>query len=202
MVRYIHLNPLRAGLVSTLDDLDAYPWCGHSVLMRRNEMSGQSTAEVLLRFGTAIPSATANYRTFIQDGIKMGRRDELVGIGILKGNRALEQELQDSRILGAGDFVDQVLCHTRTAPPENKATLDQIIELVLKKLEISETELMSRAKGGRVALARSIICHAAYSSGYRGIDIARRLDITGSGVTIAARRGKEVIQNYPHLLTL
>lgn len=30
LVRYIHLNPLRAGLVDTVQKLDWYRWCGHS----------------------------------------------------------------------------------------------------------------------------------------------------------------------------
>ena len=31
LVRYIHLNPLSAGLVNSLTELDGYPWSGHSV---------------------------------------------------------------------------------------------------------------------------------------------------------------------------
>lgn len=31
LVRYIHLNPLRAGLVPDMDALDRYPRCGHGV---------------------------------------------------------------------------------------------------------------------------------------------------------------------------
>jgi putative transposase len=33
LVRYIHLNPLRAGMVYDLDKLDRYPWSGHAVLL-------------------------------------------------------------------------------------------------------------------------------------------------------------------------
>jgi len=33
LVRYIHLNPLRAGIVEELKTFDAYPYCGHSALM-------------------------------------------------------------------------------------------------------------------------------------------------------------------------
>jgi REP element-mobilizing transposase RayT len=33
LVRYIHLNPLRAKLVKSLDKLDRYRWSGHGVLM-------------------------------------------------------------------------------------------------------------------------------------------------------------------------
>jgi hypothetical protein len=33
LVRYIHLNHLRAGLVAELKSLDKYPYSGHGVLM-------------------------------------------------------------------------------------------------------------------------------------------------------------------------
>jgi REP element-mobilizing transposase RayT len=33
MVRYIHLNPLRAGVVKDLKALVKYAWCGHSALI-------------------------------------------------------------------------------------------------------------------------------------------------------------------------
>jgi hypothetical protein len=34
-VAYIHLNPLRAGLVDSLAQLAMYPWRGHVVLMNK-----------------------------------------------------------------------------------------------------------------------------------------------------------------------
>lgn len=39
LVRYIHLNPLRAGIVDGLQALNEYGYCGHSALMgkSRNE---------------------------------------------------------------------------------------------------------------------------------------------------------------------
>jgi len=33
LVRYIHLNPLRARLVSDISELNHYPYCGHSALL-------------------------------------------------------------------------------------------------------------------------------------------------------------------------
>ena len=35
LIRYIHLNPLRAGLVKGLKELDKYPWAGHCTILGR-----------------------------------------------------------------------------------------------------------------------------------------------------------------------
>ena len=39
LIRYIHLNPLRAGLVNDLKKLDKYPWTGHSAIMGKRKNS-------------------------------------------------------------------------------------------------------------------------------------------------------------------
>jgi hypothetical protein len=129
----------------------------------------------------------------------MGRRDEFVGIGLFRGNRGLFNELQDSRVLGNGDFAEQILRQTEAELPSEKITLDSIVEAVMATLDVTETELMSRTRAMSLANARSIICHMAYVFGHRVVDIARRLNIAGAGVTVAARRGKELIKNYPDL---
>src|SRR5919198_4259249 len=61
LVRYIHLNPLRAGIVPSLSGLDSYPWCGHSVILGKGGMPGQSVSEVLGFFGKRIGTARKNY---------------------------------------------------------------------------------------------------------------------------------------------
>ncbi len=37
LIRYIHLNPLRAKLVKDLKELDKYPWTGHSAILGRRK---------------------------------------------------------------------------------------------------------------------------------------------------------------------
>ena len=39
LIRYIHLNPLRAKLVHDLKGLDKYPWTGHSAILGRGKNS-------------------------------------------------------------------------------------------------------------------------------------------------------------------
>jgi REP element-mobilizing transposase RayT len=202
LVRYIHLNPLRAGLVTTLDELDRYPWSGHSVVMKNNELPGQETVEILTRFAKTSSVARKHYRLFINDGISMGRRNDLVGIGMFHSDESPERELKDSRVLGGGDFVEQILLHTGSRGATKTLTLDHIIGTVLDVLKVSPTELMTRKRALPLAEARSLICYIASLSGHRGIDIARRLNISGAGVTVAAQRGKMLVDTYPQLKIL
>ncbi len=89
LVRYIHLNPLRAGLVTTVDALDRYRWSGHSVLMGKHLLPGQNTNEILLRFGSMPPSARANYKAFVAGGASTDKRNDLIGGGV---RRSLQSE--------------------------------------------------------------------------------------------------------------
>ena len=54
LVRYIHLNPLRAHLVPDLGALDTYPWSGHATLLASRSQSWQDTDFVLAHFGARV----------------------------------------------------------------------------------------------------------------------------------------------------
>jgi hypothetical protein len=51
LLRYIHLNPVRAKTVTTLKELDRYPWSGHSTLMGNARQDWMDTVYVLSQFG-------------------------------------------------------------------------------------------------------------------------------------------------------
>ena len=51
LVSYIHLNPLRAGLVSSLEELANYPWSGHATVINRIKRDWQDREYVLHYFG-------------------------------------------------------------------------------------------------------------------------------------------------------
>ncbi len=119
LVRYIHLNPLRAGIVKDMDELDRYRWSGHAVLVGRCRRDWQDRAEILVRFSTKKRESISRYRQFAEDGIAQGRREELTGGGLRRSAGGWEalQDLRiageywrgDERILGDGDFVNAVL---------------------------------------------------------------------------------------------
>ena len=84
LVRYLHLNPLRAGVVPDLRQLHGYPWTGHSAILGRVPRHWQATQEVLTRFGPTPRQARAAYCGFMAAGLSQGRRPELEGGGLLR----------------------------------------------------------------------------------------------------------------------
>jgi putative transposase len=84
LVRYIHLNPLRAGIVKDLHELDGYAFGGHSVLMGKGSYDWQDKEAVLNRFGSRVGLARRRYREFVEKGIALGKRPDLVGGGLVR----------------------------------------------------------------------------------------------------------------------
>ena len=79
LVRYIHLNPLRAKLVRSLADLANYPWCGHGSILGVRKREWQDNGYVLRWFGSK-----EGYRDFVKQGMGQGSRPELVGGGLIR----------------------------------------------------------------------------------------------------------------------
>jgi putative transposase len=118
LVRYIHLNPLRARLVSTMPELDAYPYCGHSAIMNVKP-SFADIDFILQQFDKRTRTARKLYREFVECGIGKGRRTDLTGGGLIRSSGGWEVLLTerskgfkskgDECILGGGDFVERIL---------------------------------------------------------------------------------------------
>jgi hypothetical protein len=56
LVRYIHLNPIRAGIVKDLKSFNGYAYAGHSIIMGKRKNSWQDTDSVLQLFGKSQPT--------------------------------------------------------------------------------------------------------------------------------------------------
>jgi hypothetical protein len=111
LTRYIHLNPLRAGIVANKKDLDTYPWTGHSAIIGKLKREWQDSDTILAYFGRTKREAIGGYNRFVAQGITQGKRKELVGGGLIRSlggwsqvvslRRKGEQVASDQRILGS-----------------------------------------------------------------------------------------------------
>jgi chromosomal replication initiation ATPase DnaA len=75
-----------------------------------------------------------------------------------------------------------------------------LIERIAGFLGVTPEALRQRSKGKRLAEARSVISYVAVREmGHNGAEVARALNITRSGVSIAAGRGEEILRNNESL---
>jgi putative transposase len=84
LVRYIHLNPLRAGLVPDLKELAGYAYDGHSRIMGKESSDWQDVDKVLELFGKHKKQARKKYEAFVEKGVSEGKKPELTGGGLVR----------------------------------------------------------------------------------------------------------------------
>ena len=199
LVRYIHLNPLRAGVVETLSQLDDYLWSGHSVLMGRGSFKWQDTQYVLQWFGKKHKQARQNYRYFVDQGISLGRQPHLVGGGLVRSaggwsevkalRRIGGQEKSDERVLGSGAFVQHVLSEADLTEKYRLTNLDrqkraaQIIDRYCKERGIRLQALAGGSRQRDVSeVRRKLACKLTEDLGLSFAETARMLGVSTSAV--------------------
>jgi REP element-mobilizing transposase RayT len=207
LVRYIHLNPIRAELVNNIKTLNTNLKTGHAVLMGNITNTWQDMDYVLRFFGKTIRSARKSYLAFISKGLAMGSRPDLVGGGLirsvggwsaLKAVRATGMRVMgDERILGSSDFVEKVLKAADEAYEKKTLALARGIDLitliaaVADHFEMDTDIIISSSRQRTVAKARSIICCLAVDQlMIHGAEVARHLNLSTSAVSKLAGRGR------------
>jgi hypothetical protein len=209
LVRYIHLNPLRAGMVVDMKALDNYPWSGHSVLMNKNSQRWQSIDYVYGLFANKIGTARKRYRAFVEKGVTEGKRTDLTGGGLVRssgGWSALKEFRKagvrvkgDERILGDSDFVTEVL-KAANEQLEEKYSLrvsglnfDKIVDRVAHVLAMKPNEITALDKSPRTVRARSLLCFWAHRKlGMTTVEISERLKVGQPAVSRLSRRGEKI----------
>ena len=207
LVRYIHLNLLRAGLVKDMAELSRNPWSGHSALMGKVKREWQDTDYVLSLFGQD-RYRRRDYEKYVQKGAALGRRPELVGGGLVRSlggwSEVLslrsrgEKQRSDQRILGDSEFVQDVISGLDGLVKKNlrlsghRIDMEALAQQVCRKYNISLTELCSGSRRRVIVEARGVASWIAVRElGYSGADVARYLGVTNSCVTRFVASGKK-----------
>ena len=171
LVRYIHLNPLRAKMVKDMSALDGYSWCGHGVILGRKTREWQDRNYVLAWFGTKESEAKRAYREYVKEGIEQGRREDLVGGGLIRTlggwsqvlslRRSKEKVLSDERILGSGEFVERILEEAenevkyQVSINERRIKAERKIQEICRKEGLNKEELQGGSRRGRISRIRA-----------------------------------------------
>jgi putative transposase len=191
LIRYIHLNPLRAKVVPTVQELHKYPWSGHKALLGKAHIPFQDCDSVLLFFAGKEKQAGKAYRTFVEQGVAQGHRPEFAGGGLkrsLGGVKTQDRVLTDERVLGTGEFVkrlvEEATCEKQQlSPSERIEKTQEIIRARCAAEDITFEALTSRSRSGALPKMRSeLALQLVKELGLSYVEIGRHLGITRSGV--------------------
>lgn len=133
LIRYLHLNPVRAGMVS---DPRGYRWSSHEAYVRGNSTGGIAVEEGLKLWGAQRGQAIKAYQEFVRDGLGAGHQDEYY-------------EVKDQRYLGSDNFVEAVcrsIDEQESATPV-KITMEEILTDLIKETRITVRVLLGKGRG-------------------------------------------------------
>ena len=205
LVAYIHLNPLRAGVLEDVAALKAYPFTGHSALMGRGVRSWQDTAYVLALFGRSVSEARRNLQRHVTQWSAKGRCPELTGGGLVRsagGWSAVKDAYRDGirissdeRLLGSSEFVESTLKRAgeeydrRMRLQSAGMGLAEVIGAVCRYWGVEERELTRPTRRTKVAQARGLIGYlASRELSIPESEVARRFNQDRSAVSRAVQR--------------
>lgn len=197
LVRYIHLNPVRAGKVPDLNALTEYRWSGHRQIIGNNDYCIVNEEDILSLFAHQKSTARKAYLEFMADGTSKGLPQ--LSMGGCRASQSIDvslsdKDLYDDRILGGGSFAERVLGGIM---PGEKAerSLDEIMQAVADYYKLDCEELSWPGKARRITTAKAVICFLS-ARHYRisGSSVGKRLSYTASAVSRAVQRGQTIYE--------
>ena len=211
LVRYIHLNPMRARLIDNLSELCKYQWTGHAGILGKHRQKWHSIEEVLAHFGKTWCSARMSYTDFMKAGLTATSGTGLSGGGLVRSYggwesiRRLRQEhifcIGDERILGNSNFVEQVLQEDELAVESRSRLtlqgwdLDRLLAVVCERCEVAQSELRLRSRENSASRAKAMICYLAKEKlGIRSKEVAQKLAISRPAVSKWIAKGRKIGQ--------
>jgi putative transposase len=175
LLRYIHLNPVRARVVESPDD---YPWSSHHVYVGRRDEPWVTTDFALSMFHSDRARAIVAYRRFVAEEIGQKRSPSPLS----------ECNTNDRRILGSDEFAGRVL--GSSWKPRSRKTLEQLVTEACLKFSVSDADLCSSSRRKLLVTARAWIVRESVAGRICSIAaVARRLNRDESTIrhALAAR---------------
>ena len=160
LVKYIHLNPVRAKIVKTPEE---YRWSSHDSYAVKPEKKGITDEDQVLRmFSEDKTKARKQYRAYISDGITVKKEDIYLTI--------------DQRILGDERFADKIMEKYEGEIGQKKRkkeyTLSEIAFVIERIYGIRLKQMWEKGKGRDISLCRKVLCLVSKEYGYQGKEIA------------------------------
>lgn len=185
LIRYLHLNPVRAGLIS---DPRRYRWSSHRDYLRGKADSGLAVGRGLAMWGTRRGQAMQTYGQFIRDGITDGHRQEYY-------------EVKEQRYLGDEDFVEVVhqAIDEREEGRPVKIAMGDVVQEIARGAGVSDNVLFNRGRGRMGSRLRAEAAYVGREVG--GISLTEAAKYLGrdlSTMSLALKRLEEGLRSDRH----
>jgi putative transposase len=142
--RYIHLNPVRAGMVSKPE---RYKWSSYLDYIRKRQKNGWLTRDWILRkYSRDKTEAGKLYQAFIEEGLSLKENPfDSLKAGIILGSESFINEIKKKVGLRGHREIPESRILTRGI------RFEDVIGLVVKKFRIREEEIRERGRRGNLA---------------------------------------------------
>lgn len=157
LIRYIHLNPVRAKLAR---QPDAYVYSGHGVYLK-----GSATAVLDPAPGLALFGGPRAYRQFVREGMGEGHQEDFYAVA-------------DQRFLGTERFINKWQIRMKEAPsPRPHHNLARALRAVAAGMGVDVALLQSADRSWAASQQRTLAAYLLIRRlGYRACDVAAALN--------------------------
>lgn len=207
VLAYIHLNPVRAGLVPDEAALADYPWTGHAGLLGRRPQTFLAAAEVLRNFGADPATARQELRGFVRSVLRARpgaaassvRADPELPDALPLTTREAEdfQARHVEGVLGATSRLDDELRRRHDLASARRRLLAagwdeaQLLRDICEHMGVSPAPVRRGSRRRCHSRARALFLHLATELlGMPRRTAARYVGVTGGNAVGACERGE------------
>lgn len=177
---YIHLNPVRAGIVK---DPSEYPWSSYRSYITRDRFSLADRSFVLSLFAGGRTSVQRAYELFVRDHLQEGHRGDLY-------------RTVDQRFLGDHEFVksDRGVPEKRDAN-SHKISLEYLVSVASEVLALDRLTLYGATRNRKGALGRAVVGYLGRAlCGYENKAVAAHFNMDPSALSHGIRKVEQRIR--------
>jgi len=182
LAAYIHLNPLKAGMVCGLNELAGFEWCGHRAALGIAPDGILDRATLLGYFSEEGAVAVRKYEECI---IKKASSDAEEGAEAAVSPHCSEGVLSPPQ----GIFKE-----VRSA---DKREREELLAAVEKATGVARADIMRRTREWRIAGARAAYCYLCWvAGGVRPSELMRELGLGQSAISKLISRGRVLAETF------
>jgi REP-associated tyrosine transposase len=183
LVRYIHLNPVRAKIVKRPEDFE---YSGHRAYLGLDNTGLVDTEPVLRHFGATKKRAVEVYARFVEASL---------------GERSQQDyyRASEGRLLGSDEFLKEIKHRVGEYRAQlqsfERTSIEDLLNAAERSSGLTRQELCNKSKNRRTVAVKEAVIMLGRERGIRNRELADALGIDASAVTrrveVARKRGAE-----------